>query len=537
MNNKKFTALYCRLSHDDALSGESNSIQNQKFLLRKYALDHHFNHYMFFIDDGWSGTNFERPDFSRMMDMVYHDEISEIIVKDHSRLGRNYLVIGGLMDELSARNIRYIAINDNIDTQNGLDDLLPMRDLFNEWYPRDTSKKIRTVQHVMALNGQHLSGHAPYGYTMEYVNGERTLIINPETAPNVKTIFRLCMEGYGPSAIAKYMSEQKIMSPGAYTYYHTGKYFSEKRRDMPYLWEKSAVIAILKNRAYTGCVVNGKTTRQSFKSKKIIRQSEDNFIIVKNRHEAIISSELFDIVQEHRKYRKRPVKSGELDLFSGILFCGSCQRRMYHVRGTTLNARYHHYICSGSKKQPRQCTSHYIRKSVLTDFLISYIRATASFILTNKSVFEEHYLDCRTEEEKRNLSQLQVKIQELSRRECDLTFLLKKTYEDVSFNRISQSQFELLSEQFEKEKKDNSVLLEHLQAQLHTRTNHLQNLIKFTKQIVNYNDITEITPDLLGSLIDKIYIYERPVAYSGRCEPKIEVSFHYVGIISHLIQD
>lgn len=535
MSTKKITALYCRLSHDDALAGESNSIQNQKFLLRKYALENHFNNYLFFIDDGWSGTNFDRPDFNKMMDMVYRDEISEIIVKDHSRLGRNYLVIGSLMDELSTRNIRYIAINDNIDTQNGLDDLLPMRDLFNEWYPRDTSKKIRTVQHAMALNGQHLSGHAPYGYTMEYVNGERTLIVNPETAPHVQTIFRLCQEGLGPSAIARYMSEHHIMSPGAYIYHNTGKYFSEKRKNLPYLWEKSAVISILKNRTYTGCVVNGKTTRQSFKNRKIIKQSEDDFIIVRDRHEAIISDDIFSIVQERRHYRKRPIKSGEHDLYSGFLFCGTCHRRMYHVRGTTLDTRYHHYICSGSKKQPKQCTSHYIRKNVLTAFLISYIRQTAAFIIADKQKFEEHFLKCRTSEEKFRIAQLEQQIKQLEERENELTFLLKKTYEDLSFERISQSQFQLLSDQFEEELHNNSKLLKNLRVQFHTKTDLLQNLNKFTQKITQYNTIDEITPEILSTLIDKIYIYKRPIAYSSKYEPVIEISFYHVGIISSLI--
>lgn len=438
MNNKKLTALYCRLSRDDALAGESNSIQNQKLLLRKYALDNHFRDFRFFVDDGWSGTNFERPAFKEMMNLVYEDKIGEIIVKDHSRLGRNYLVIGSLMDEFTSRNIRYIAVNDGIDTQNGLDDLLPMRDLFNEWYPRDTSKKIRTVQHNMAINGKHLSGNAPYGYRMEYINGERTLVVNPETAPHVKTIFQLCLQGMGPSAIARYMTSQNIMSPGAYAYFHTGKFYSQKRAEHPYLWDKSCIIGILSNMAYIGCVVNGKTVRPSFKSKRVIKQSSDHFIIVPNMHEPIISEETFHLVQERRKYRRRPVKTGENDLYSGFLFCGDCHRRMYHVRGTTIPSKYFHYICSGSKTTPTICTAHYIRKEVLNDFILNYIRHTAIFVTTHKKAFEETYLNCRITEEKKKLSELSIQIQNCESRKEELIFCLKKHMRIYLFKKSQQ---------------------------------------------------------------------------------------------------
>lgn len=536
MNKKKFTALYCRLSRDDELTGESNSIQNQKKLLRKYALDNHFNNFLFFIDDGWSGTNFERPDFKKMMDMAYKDEISEIIVKDHSRLGRNYLIIGSLMDEFISRNIRYIAINDGIDTKNGLDDLLPMRDLFNEWYPRDTSKKIRAVQHNMAINGKHLSGSAPYGYTMEYINGERTLVVNPETAPHVQTIFNLCLKGMGPSAIARYLTEHKIMTPGAYTYFHTGKYYSEKRKTYPYLWEKSCIISILNNMAYLGCVVNGKTTRPSFKSKKIIKQSAENFIIVPNKHEAIISQEVFDLVQERRKHRRRPLKTGENDLFSGFLFCGDCGRRMYHVRGTTIQQKYFHYVCSGSKKQPKQCTSHYIRKTILQDYLKKEIQKAASYVLSHKKEFSETFLNCRVAEKKQKLERLSAEIEYCEKRSEELNFLLKKAYEDLSFQKISANQFDILSFQFEKECKENSDKYDKLMSQYHYNNDNLKNLNTFTEKIIKYTSLETITSELFIALIEKIFIFKRPVSHSSKQEPKIQIIFRYVGDISSIIK-
>lgn len=535
MNKKKFTALYCRLSRDDELTGESNSIQNQKKLLRKYALENHFSNFLFFVDDGWSGTNFERPDFKKMMDMVYKGEISEIIVKDHSRLGRNYLIIGSLMDEFTAKNIRYIAINDGIDTQNGLDDLLPMRDLFNEWYPRDTSKKIRAIQHNMAINGKHLSGSAPYGYKMEYINGERTLVINPETAPHVQTIFNLCLEGMGPSAIARYMAEHKIMTPGAYTYFHTGKYFSKKREDYPYLWEKSCISNILNNMAYIGCVVNGKTTRPSFKSKKIIKQSVENFIIVPNMHEPIISQEVFNLVQERRQHRRRPLKTGENDLFSGFLFCGDCGRRMYHVRGTTIQKKYFHYVCSGSKTQPQQCTSHYIRKIVLYDYLLKEIRRTAVYISKHKKIFEEAFLNCRVAEKNQKLQLLSDAIAECEKRSEELDFLLKKTYEDLSFQKISENQFDILSFQFEKEQKENSDKYNKLMSQYNSNSDILKNLNTFTGKIIKYVSLETITPEILIELIEKILIFKRPIPYSSKYEPDIQIIFRYAGNISRLI--
>lgn len=536
MKQEKFTALYCRLSHDDAMAGESNSIQNQKILLRKYALENHLQNYLFFVDDGWSGTNFERPDFKRMMDMVYQDKISEIIVKDHSRLGRNYLVIGSLMDEFTSRNVRYIAIHDNIDTQKGLDDLLPMRDLFNEWYPRDTSKKIRSVQHAMALNGKHLAGHAPYGYDMCIVNGERQLVINPETAPNVRTIFSLCLSGLGPSAIAKYMSERHILSPGAYLYQKTGKYYSRKREEYPYLWEKSCIIGILKNRTYLGCVVNGKTTRASFKSKKVIHQSEDLHIIVENKHEPIISEEDFFLVQEKRKYRRRPLKTGEHDLFSGFLFCGDCNRRMYHVRGTTLKEDYHHYVCSGSKAYPKKCDSHYIRKKVLYEMVLSHISTTASYIAANPNTFAQDFLHCKSSQEQKKLLEIKNKLEQCEKREEELIFLMKQVYEDLSFHKITSEQFSLLTEEFEKEQNDNKQRQKNLTEQYEKRNDIFQSLQHFIQIIKDYQNLTTLSAEALSSLIHHIKIFRRDIPYSTKSEPSIEIYYQYVGKIDDYIK-
>ena len=305
MTSEKITALYCRLSRDDEQALESSSISNQKKLLSNYAINHHMFNTMFFVDDGWSGTNFERPAFQRMMNYIVQNKISTIIVKDHSRLGRNYLIIGSLMDTFTNNNIRYIAINDGIDTDNGTDDLLPMRDLFNEWYPKDTSKKIRAVQRSMAMRGEHISGSVPYGYSSIKINGKNTFVINPETAPIVKEIFSLCIQGYGPTQIAKELESRKIYTPGAYLYHTTGKYKTENRINHPYSWDKSCIIHILENRVYTGCVVSGKTMRKSYKCKQIIRQPEEHQIIVQNMHEAIIDEATFDLVAKRRKQRRR----------------------------------------------------------------------------------------------------------------------------------------------------------------------------------------------------------------------------------------
>ncbi len=528
MSEEKITALYCRLSRDDEQNGESGSISNQKNLLSNYAIKHHMFNTMFFIDDGWSGTNFDRPAFQKMMNYIIQNKISTVIVKDHSRLGRNYLVIGSLMDTFTNNDIRYIAINDGIDTNNGTDDLLPMRDLFNEWYPKDTSKKIRAVQHSMALRGEHISGSVPYGYLSTRINDSNVFVINPETAPVVQEIFSLCVKGYGPSQIAKELELRKILTPGAYLYQKTGKYKTENRVKHPYAWDKSCIIHILENRVYTGCVVSGKTRRKSYKCKQVVRQPEALQIIVKGKHEPIITEEIFNLVCERRKQRRRPTRFGEIDIFSGLVFCKDCGARMYHCRSSSINENAYHYVCRTNTKAGKNCSSHFIRNTVIKAEVIEKINSTSQYISQNEEKFVKDFLHRSKKAETERIALIKQDIEKTSSRLEDIDIMFKTTYEDFKNNIISEKHYKILVNKYDIERETLEKKLNNL-GNNHTKSvEQLENIYTFISKIKEFSNITDIDRESLYGIIEKIYVYERPLKNSTKIQPEIEIIFRYI---------
>lgn len=528
MTNEKITALYCRLSRDDEQNAESGSISNQKKLLSNYAMKHHMFNTMYFIDDGWSGTNFDRPAFQRMMNYIIQNKVSTVIVKDHSRLGRNYLVIGSLMDTFTTNNIRYIAINDGIDTNNGTDDLLPMRDLFNEWYPKDTSKKIRAVQHSMALRGEHISGSVPYGYLSEKIDNKSTYVVNPETAPIVKNIFTLCAQGYGPSQIAKTLEKQKIYTPGAYLYHKTGKYKTETREKHPYAWDKSCIIHILENRVYTGCVVSGKTKRKSYKCKQTIRQPESQQIIVPDMHEAIIDEDTFNLVANRRKQRRRPTRYGQMDIFSGLVFCNECGARMYHCRSSSINSDSFYYVCRTNTKAGQKCSSHFVRNAVIWETLNEKISYVHDYITKNENKFVEEYLHRSNKQEMIRIANLKNEIKNISTRIEEISEMFKNTYEDYKKLIITEEQFKVLVTQYEIEKNKLELRLSELDSTHSKSVEQLENVQIFIRKIKALNDLNNISREDLYGIIEKIVIHERLNKNSPKSQPQIDIIFRHI---------
>ncbi len=530
MTNEKITALYCRLSKDDELSGESGSISNQKTILSNYAITHHLFNTMYFIDDGWSGTNFDRPAFQKLMNYILQNKVSTVIVKDHSRLGRNYLVIGSLMDTFTSNQIRYIAINDGIDTNNGTDELLPMRDLFNEWYPKDTSKKIRAVQHSMALRGEHISGSVPYGYSPATIDNKKTFVVNPETAPVVKDIFELCLMGYGPNQIARALEKRKILTPGAYLYQKTGRYKTENRVNFPYSWDKSCIIHILDNRVYTGCVVSGKTKRLSYKSKHVIKQPESAQIIVENMHEAIIDNETFNLVCERRKQRRRPTRFGDVDIFSGIVFCKACGKRMYHCRSTSLKERNYHYACRTNQRIGMTCTSHFIRNDVIKAELLRQLNSVSDYVNSNEKDFTKELLHYTKKQQLNKITSIKNQIQQTNLRLSQIDDIFKNTYEDLKNHLITEQHYKILVEKYDSERNLLTNSLNSLSLAYDSSTEKLDNLHLFISTIKKFRNITDISRDDLFSIVEKIYIGERPLKNSYASQPEVEIVFRYIGI-------
>ena len=381
-NQQPITALYPRLSHEDELQGESNSISNQKRILETYAKQNGFSNLRWYTDDGYSGANFQRPGFQAMLADIEAGKVGTVIVKDMSRLGRNYLQVGMYTEMIfPQKGVRFIAINDGVDSAQGDNDFAPLRNIFNEWLVRDTSKKIKAVKRSKGMSGKPITSKPVYGYLMDE---DENFIIDEEAAPVVKQIYNLCLAGNGPTKIARMLTEQQIPTPGTLEYRRTG---STRRYHPGYecKWATNTVVHILENREYTGCLVNFKTEKLSYKVKHSVENPPEKQVIFENHHEPIIDTQTW--VQELRKQRKRPNRYDEVGLFSGILFCADCGSVMYQQRYQTDKRKQDCYICGSYKKRTHDCTAHFIRTDLLTAGVLSNLRKVTSYAAKHEARF------------------------------------------------------------------------------------------------------------------------------------------------------
>ena len=365
LQSDKITALYCRLSQEDLQAGESGSIQNQRMILQKYAEEHHFINTKFFIDDGVSGVSFEREGLQAMLREVEAGHVGTVITKDLSRLGRNYLKTGELIEIVFPEyEVRYIAINDGVDTARDDNEFTPLRNWFNEFYARDTSKKIRAVKQAKAQKGERVNGECPYGYLID-PDDKNHLIPDPETAPVVKQIFALYVKGERLCTIQKWLADNKILTVGALRFQRTGQTRYHNASLIPYSWPDKTIYDMLARKEYLGHTITGKSYKVSYKSKKTKKNPEEKRYFFPNTHEKPFDEETFALAQKRLATRHRPTKSEEIDIFSGLLFCGDCGYKMYLQQGVSIPERKHAYTCGNYRNRPRkmtQCTTHYIRK-------------------------------------------------------------------------------------------------------------------------------------------------------------------------------
>ena len=500
------TALYPRLSHEDELSGESNSISNQKRILEAYAKQNGFTNLKWYTDDGFSGANFQRPGFQSMLADIEAGLVGTVIVKDMSRLGRNYLQVGMYTEMIFPQNgVRFIAINDGVDSAQGDNDFAPLRNIFNEWLVRDTSKKIRAVKRSKGMSGKPVTSKPVYGYLMDE---DENFIIDEEAAPVVKQIYSLCLAGNGPTKIARMLTEQEIPTPGTLEYRRTGR----TRRYHPGYeckWAANTVVHILENREYTGCLVNFKTTTQSYKCSKIIYNSEDKQAIFENHHEIIIDKDTWERVQELRKQRKRPNRYDEVGLFSGLLFCADCGSVMYQQRYQTDKRKQDCYICGSYKKRTADCTAHFIRTDLLTAGVTENLRKVTSYAAKKKE------------------------LEAAEKRIAELSAIFKRLYEDSVAGRISDERFMELSADYEAEQKELKEKAAALQSELSKTLEATANAEKFMKVVRKYTSFEELTPTLLREFVEKIVIHESE-ALDGKRRGKlrrqeIEIYYSFVG--------
>ena len=529
-NQQPITALYPRLSHEDELQGESNSISNQKRILETYAKQNGFSNLRWYTDDGYSGANFQRPGFQAMLADIEAGKVGTVIVKDMSRLGRNYLQVGMYTEMIfPQKGVRFIAINDGVDSAQGDNDFAPLRNIFNEWLVRDTSKKIKAVKRSKGMNGKPITSKPVYGYLMDE---DENFIIDEEAAPVVKQIYNLCLAGNGPTKIARMLTEQQIPTPGTLEYRRTG---STRRYHPGYecKWATNTVVHILENREYMGCLVNFKTEKPSYKTKHSIENPIEKQAIFENHHEPIIDTQTWERVQELRKQRKRPNRYDEVGLFSGILFCADCGSVMYQQRYQTDKRKQDCYICGSYKKRTADCTAHFIRTDLLTAGVLSNLRKVTSYAAKHEARFMKLLIEQNEDGDRRRNAAKKKELEAAEKRIAELSAIFKRLYEDSVTGRISDERFTELSADYEAEQKELKERAARLREELSKAQEATANAEKFMNVVRRHTTIEELTPTLLREFVEKIVVHES-VALDGKRRGKlrrqeIEIYYSFVG--------
>lgn len=518
----RITALYCRLSRDDEQDGLSGSIKNQQSILEKYAKENRFTNCKVFIDDGWSGTNFARPAFMEIMELAEQGKIENLIVKDHSRLGRNRLVVGQLLEEDFDRlGVRYIAIMDNIDTKNGISDLVPMQDLFNEWHAKNTSQKVRNVFKNKGNSGIPLTTNPPFGYTREWK-------IDESAAEVVRKIFSLCIKGCGPTQIARQLREAQIMTPTEY-WISIGRNCS-KPPTKQFNWCGDTVASILSKQEYIGDTINFRTTRKSFKNKKKIERSPSEWKVFKNTHPAIISEEDFNLVQELRKNKRRPNRTGIISMFSGVVYCADCGKKMYYSATNNYKHEQANFFCSSFRKDTDTCSMHYIREKVIYDLILEDMKRVFFFVTAFEKEFAQMQLDNFSAEKEKELSSRKRELEKSKKRIKEIDTLIQKLYEDNASGKISDDRFATLSLSLETEQKELKATVPRIEAELNTETDRIDSLQTFIGKVKRITQPTELTPELVHEFIERIVV-SAPTKVNGKRYQQVDIYYNGVGII------
>ena len=535
-NQMKITALYCRLSQDDGLDGESNSIQNQKRILEQYAIDHRFPNIQFYVDDGYSGASFNRPDFQRMMSDMEDGKIGIIITKDLSRLGRNQLHTGLYIEERFPQfGVRYIAINDNVDTENAeSNDLMPFKNLFNEWFVRDTSRKIRAVQRAKAQRGERLGTRAPYGYKKDE-NAKGKLVVDEEAAAVVRRIFALCAAGRGPSQIAKQLRAENVLCPAVYTYRKLGSGHTCLDLSQPYNWSDSTIANILENETYLGNTVNMKFTTKSYKDKRYVQHPREECLVFEGTHPALITREVWDIVQRVRQNRKRHTKMEELNKYSGLVICADCGSTMVLHRAHTMKPTQNNFTCRTYKKAGSEvCTAHYIRECVLDEIVLEDIRRVTAMAREHTQEFAAYICDRQSAELRREIRRQELELSGMKKREAELEAIFKRLYEDSVLGRITTEQFQTLSASYVAEQEQLKTAIPQKEREVAKLKATVSGADNFIARAKRYTDIQELTPELLRLFIEKIVVHEKDVKWSKHARQTVEIHYTDIGVVGNL---
>ena len=536
-NQIRKTALYCRLSQDDGIEGDSNSIQNQKAILQKFAEDHHFPSPCFYVDDGFSGGTFQRPAFQQMISDMENGEIGIIVTKDLSRLGRNQLHTGLYIEErFPMFGVRYIAINDNVDTDSSeSNDLMPFKNLFNEWFIRDTSRKIRAVLKAKAERGERLGTRTPYGYRKD--PDTKKLIVDDEAAAIVRRIFAMCASGSGPSQIARILKKEQILTPTMYAYTKYGMTHTGLDTQRPYNWSGDTVADMLENEIYLGNTINMKHSSRSYKDKRRVEHPREECLVFENTHPALITREVWDVVQRVRKNKRRLTKMEEQNKYSGLVFCADCGSNMVLHRAHTMSASYNHFTCRTYKKDGEACTGHYIRECVLDEVVLEDLRRVTAMAREHPEKFAAYIGSKQSAELQREIRRQERELAAMRKRKAELDAIFKKLYEDSVLGRITTEQFQMLSGSYTEEQNLITVGIPQKESEIQHLRETVSGTDSFLDKAKRYTDITELTPELLRLFIEKIVVHEKEVKWSKHAPQTVEIYYNGIGYVGSGQQD
>lgn len=539
--DRTVTALYCRLSRDDELTGESNSITHQKEILEDYARKHGFTSCRFYVDDGFSGTNFDRPDFQRMMTDIQNGEVGTVIVKDMSRFGRNYIMVGYYTEILFPNaKVRFIAVSDGVDSISDYDnEFTPFRNIINEWYARDTSKKVKAVIRAKGMAGKHLTAVPPYGYIKD-PNDKTKWIVDTEAAEAVKRVYEMYLSGMVASQIAKALTADGVDTPLV----HSMKCGLpvRTRSGYPEVWNNTMIYRILGCYDYTGCTVNFKTSKPSYKSTMQVFLDRDKWVIFENTQEPIISKETFELVQEIRKSRRvvPQVKDGSvkekikyrprnLNKYIGKAFCADCGAKMVYSCSNRKDGREYLVCANYRKRKKSSCSRHGIRIAALDEIILTDLRKICAYVKRHEKKFIEHYLDCSQKEKLKITASAQAALQKANMRNVELNTIMRKLYEDKALGKITDEQYDVFADSYITEQKNLKTKIAEIEMRLSEVKTESDNLTNFISLMKKYTEFKELTQEILYSFVDRIEIGEKE-KFSHNTQ-KIKIIYNFIGAV------
>ena len=545
--NEKITALYERLSRDDEMVGDSNSIVNQKKMLEDYAKQNGYTNIEHFTDDGYSGGSFDRPDWKRMVAGIEDGSIGTVIVKDMSRIGRDYLQVGFYTEVMfKEKEVHFIAIANGVDNQKReSSEFAPFLNIMNEWYIRDSSRKVTTVLRARGMEGKHTTNNAIYGYRKSEED-KNQWVIDEEAAEVVRRIYRMSLEGKGPYEIARILSEEQIERPSYYLAKRgLGTCRSNNNTATPYVWRGATVRDILSKPEYMGHTVNFRSYRESYKDKRAKRTPKEDWVIFKNTQEAIVSEEMWNKVQELRKTVRRTDTVGEANPFTGLLYCADCGAKMYNHRGGAGRARNwkgelngkrrpdrDEYNCStynlSRQSYDKQCSQHYIRTEVVRKLVLETIKAVSDYVITNEEEFINRIYSTSRDKQKESIRSLKRKIAQDTKRVNELNMLMKKLYEDNISGKLSDKRFEFMLSEFENEQDTLEISMENAKAEIEKYESDTVRADKFIELVKRYTDFSELTTPMLNEFVEKILVHEADYS-SGERVQEVEIYLNFIG--------